>query len=45
MNNNGKEEIIAPGGKINIGPLGVSYDRDGLVYTWVTIALGAIDNL
>ena len=33
VNNNGTEEIIAPGGEIQISGIGIAYDRDGLIYT------------
>ena len=35
VNNNGTEEIIAPGGQVTLGSLGIAYDRDGLIYTYV----------
>lgn len=33
VNNNGTEEIIAPGGQVTLGSLTIDYDRDGLIYT------------
>jgi len=33
VNNNGTEEIIAPGGQVTLGSLTIAYDRDGLLYT------------